>query len=130
MSTDTHITRRQTLAGLRAARTGPGGAPPAGLAAAPPRAAAGILPPEGAEGPYYVNIDKVRRDITEGRPGVPLRLRTYVVDSDTCKPIHNAAVEIWHCDALGVYSDESSENTLSQTWLRGTQVTDSNGLAI
>jgi protocatechuate 3,4-dioxygenase beta subunit len=130
MSKDTHITRRQTLAGLGAAGVGLVAARLAGLDAAPTRAAACILTPEATEGPYYVNIDKVRRDITEGRSGVPLRLRTYVVDSDTCKPIHNAAVEIWHCDALGVYSDESSENTLSQTWLRGTQLTDSNGLAI
>jgi protocatechuate 3,4-dioxygenase beta subunit len=133
MSNDTHITRRQTLAGLGAAGAGLVAARLAGIpgldGAATTRAAACILTPEQEEGPYYVDLNKVRRDITEGRPGVPLRLRTYVVDSDTCKPLKNAAVDIWHCDALGVYSDESNQSTSGQTWLRGVQLTDSNGLA-
>jgi protocatechuate 3,4-dioxygenase beta subunit len=132
MSKDTHITRRQTLAGLGAAGAGLVAARLAGVpgldGAAATRAAACILTPEQEEGPYYVDLNKVRRDITEGRPGVPLRLRIYVVDSDTCKPLKNAAVDIWHCDALGVYSDESNQSTSGQTWLRGVQLTDSNGL--
>jgi hypothetical protein len=132
MSKDTHITRRQTLAGLGAAGAGLVAARLAGIPGldgpATTRAAACILTPEQEEGPYYVDLNKVRRDITEGRPGVPLRLRIYVVDSDTCKPLKNAAVDIWHCDALGVYSDESNQSTSGQTWLRGVQLTDSNGL--
>jgi protocatechuate 3,4-dioxygenase beta subunit len=76
-----------------------------------------------------VDLNKVRRNIVEDRSGVPLRLRIYVVDSSACKPIGNAAVDIWHCDALGVYSDESVQKTSGKTWLRGVQLTDTNGLA-
>jgi protocatechuate 3,4-dioxygenase beta subunit len=133
MSKDKHITRRQALAGLGAAGAGLAAARIAGIpgldGAATTRAASCILTPEQTEGPYYVDINKVRKDITEGRSGVPLRLRIYVVDSDACKPIDGAAVDVWHCDALGVYSDESVENTSGQTWLRGTQLTNSSGLA-
>ena len=39
-----------------------------------------------------------------GKPGLPLQLRIQLVDSKRCEPIENAAVDIWHCDALGVYS--------------------------
>jgi protocatechuate 3,4-dioxygenase beta subunit len=63
-----------------------------------------ILTPEQEEGPYYVDFGKERRDITEGRPGVPLQLRVSLVDSKRCEPLKNAAVDIWHCDAVGVYS--------------------------
>jgi protocatechuate 3,4-dioxygenase beta subunit len=59
---------------------------------------------EQEEGPYYVDDEKLRADITEGRPGVPLKLRIALLDSRTCAPLANAAVDIWHCDALGVYS--------------------------
>lgn len=79
------------------------------------------------EGPYYVNVALVRQDITEGKAGAPLSLTVKLVQAGTCTPIENAAFEIWHCDALGIYSDESVENTLGQTFLRGTQVTDANG---
>lgn len=89
-----------------------------------------VLAPEMTEGPYYVEGDKVRRNITEGKPGVPLALRLTVVDVSTCKPIRNAAVDIWHCDAGGVYSATSVQSTENLTFLRGIQRTDKNGLAI
>ncbi|WP_222870078.1 intradiol ring-cleavage dioxygenase [Actinomadura decatromicini] len=63
-----------------------------------------VLSPESIEGPYYLDYEMVRRNVTEDRPGVPLILRTTVVDSRTCRPIPKAAVDIWHCDAGGVYS--------------------------
>ena len=63
-----------------------------------------MLAPEQTEGPYYIAGEKVRRNITEGRPGRPLALRLAVVDASTCKPIKGAAVDVWHCDALGNYS--------------------------
>jgi protocatechuate 3,4-dioxygenase beta subunit len=62
------------------------------------------LTPEQEEGPYYVDFGKTRRDVTEGKPGVPLRLRIALVDSKRCEPLEAAAVDIWHCDATGVYS--------------------------
>ncbi len=31
-----------------------------------------------------------------------------MIDNETCKPIANAAVDVWHCDALGLYSGYES----------------------
>lgn len=88
-----------------------------------------VLTPEQEEGPFYIELAQVRQDITEDRPGVPLALALTVVDANTCEPIRNAAVDIWHCDALGVYSGEPSEGSEGETYLRGIQMTDRNGLA-
>jgi protocatechuate 3,4-dioxygenase beta subunit len=88
-----------------------------------------VLTPEQEEGPFYIDLAQVRQNIVENRPGVPLALALTVVDSDTCEPIRNAAVDIWHCDALGVYSGEPSEGSEGETYLRGIQLTDGNGLA-
>lgn len=63
-----------------------------------------VLTPEQEEGPYYVDFGKARRDVTEGKPGVPLQLRIALVDAKRCEPLEAAAVDIWHCDATGVYS--------------------------
>ena len=83
-----------------------------------------VLTPETTEGPYFLEGDKVRRNITEGKTGVPLFLRLAVVEVPTCTPIRNAAVDVWHCDARGVYS-----GTQSESFLRGIQRTDRSGLA-
>jgi protocatechuate 3,4-dioxygenase beta subunit len=56
------------------------------------------------EGPYYIDMRKVRRTITEDKAGVPVQLRVALLDAKRCTPLENAAVDIWHCDALGVYS--------------------------
>src|SRR5260221_6066802 len=88
-----------------------------------------VLTPEQEEGPFYIDLAQVRQDIVENRPGVPLALALTVVDSDTCEPIRDAAVDIWHCDALGVYSGEPSEGSEGETYLRGIQLTDGKGLA-
>ena len=86
-----------------------------------------VLTPEQDEGPFYIDFAKVRQDIVEDRPGVPLALVVTVVDSNTCKPIRNAAVDIWHCDALGIYSGEPSEGSEGEAYLRGIQLTDRKG---
>jgi len=88
-----------------------------------------VLAPEQTEGPYYVPNARVRRNITEGRPGAPLHLRLGVVDVSTCKPIKNAAVDIWHADASGIYSGEQVEGTVGQTFMRGVQRTGAGGFA-
>lgn len=62
------------------------------------------LTSETVEGPYYIDADKLRTDITEDRQGIPLLLSLKVIDSETCRPLRDAAVDIWHCDASGVYS--------------------------
>jgi protocatechuate 3,4-dioxygenase beta subunit len=71
--------------------------------------------------------EAVRRNITEGRPGTPLHLRLSVVNASTCRPIKNAAVDVWHADALGVYSGVQGN---TGTFMRGIQRTDANGLAL
>ncbi|MEU5594255.1 intradiol ring-cleavage dioxygenase [Streptomyces sp. NPDC020298] len=62
------------------------------------------LTSELVEGPYYIDADKLRRDVTEDQEGIPLTLTLKVIDSETCKPVRNAAVDIWHCNAVGIYS--------------------------
>jgi len=62
------------------------------------------LTSETTEGPYYIDADKIRQDITEDEEGIPMTLKLKVIDADTCKPVKNAAVDVWHCTALGVYS--------------------------
>lgn len=111
--------------------TTPGGTP--GASAAPGTTAAeaaGVctLTPELTEGPFYLDLDRLRRDITEGRPGVPLTLRTTVVDSRSCAAIADAAVDIWHCDAVGAYSG-FGEGGAETTFLRGVQLTGPDGVA-
>jgi protocatechuate 3,4-dioxygenase beta subunit len=98
-----------------------------------------VVRPQVSEGPYYVDLDLVRSDIRadsaggEPRPGTPLVLSFNVlqVASSGCTPLQSAEVEIWQCDAAGVYSGvrDASFNTVGQTWLRGSQMTDANGVA-
>jgi len=86
------------------------------------------LTPQQTEGPYWVNVNLVRRDITEGKAGVPLRIALRIVSASTCLPIPNAVAEIWHCDASGIYSGVAAQSTTGQTFLRGIQVSDANGM--
>jgi len=98
-----------------------------------------IVRPEVTEGPYYVDEDLNRSDIrsdpTTGavKDGALLALtfRVSEVTSNGCTPLEGAKVEIWHCDAAGVYSDVSDPgfDTSGQKFLRGYQVTDVNGQA-
>ncbi|WP_326666921.1 intradiol ring-cleavage dioxygenase [Streptomyces canus] len=95
------------------------------------------------EGPYYLDGALVRKDITEGKSGVPLTLRLTVVDAtDGCTPVKGAAVEIWHCDAWGYYSgyttanpggsapaeSEDGSTANDNTYLRGYQIANANGV--
>ena len=130
---DAKLTRRGSLAGMAGLLLGLAGwkaaesegAGPAGVASG---AVSCVLTPEQTEGPYYIAGEKYRSNITEGRPGIPLYLRLRVVDASSCKPIAGAAVEIWHADALGVYSGFGA-GAKSRTFMRGIQRTDANGLA-
>ena len=130
---DEPLTRRSTLlrlGGLIAAGLGVDGLHvgdgPAAVAAGSVRC---VLTPEQTEGPYYIPDERVRRNITEGKRGVPLALHPTVVDASTCKAIRNAAVDIWHCDAGGVYSGFGA-GASNRTFLRGIQRTNASGLAI
>ncbi|MEN3281259.1 MAG: hypothetical protein V7607_2399 [Solirubrobacteraceae bacterium] len=84
---------------------------------------------EQEEGPYYLDLDKVRKNITEGRDGIRLDLRIKIVDSTSCDPLKDVAVDIWHCAANGQYSGFSAEGTSGETFLRGVQLTDAEGVA-
>ncbi|GAA1135656.1 protocatechuate 3,4-dioxygenase beta subunit [Kitasatospora gansuensis] len=66
------------------------------------------LSPGTTQGPYYFDADKIRSDIREDREGVKLRIAIRVQDSEACGPLANAVVEIWHCDAAGLYSGAES----------------------
>src|SRR6187549_2046907 len=86
-----------------------------------------VLAPEQTEGPYYVDDAAVRRNVTDGKPGVALTLRLTVVNVANCKPIKGAAAEIWHCDAGGMYSGVQGDTAM---FLRGVQRTDAKGVAL
>jgi protocatechuate 3,4-dioxygenase beta subunit len=94
------------------------------------------LTPEMTEGPYYFDADAIRSDIRENREGTELRLAIRVRDAE-CNPLPNAVVDIWHCDAGGVYSGFESastggapggERTDDERYLRGAQVTNRDGI--
>jgi Dioxygenase len=96
---------------------------------------------ELVEGPYYVALDLLRWNITyvycpiyhfylftnsiirEGtQTGIPMIIIVNVIDYHTCEPVENAAIDIWHANATGVYSHyEVSGNAggATTTFLRG-----------
>ena len=127
------LTRRRSLLGLGglvAAALGAGAAKatedgPAGVASGQVKC---VLTPEMTEGPYYLSGEKLRRDITEGKRGARLDLALTVVDASTCRPIKGATVDIWHCDAGGIYSGFGAGSS-NRTFLRGLQRTDAHGVA-
>jgi protocatechuate 3,4-dioxygenase beta subunit len=126
------LTRRATVLG--------GGAL---IAAAPGlvRAAPAIPPsmcvvtPRTTEGPFWFDPDLNRADIVEDRPGTPLALRIRVVDAgDGCAPISGARVDVWQCDAGGLYSGYSDQgfaggiDVRGEAFLRGWQAADADGM--
>ena len=111
---------------------------------AAPEPAADTLPtcvvrPEMTEGPYFVdeqlNRSDIRSDPSDGsvKEGALLDLtfRVSEVSNSSCNLLEGVFVDIWHCDALGVYSDAQDRgfNTVGQKFLRGYQVTGANGIA-
>ncbi len=91
------------------------------------------ITPQMTEGPYYFDTGQVRRDITEGRPGTPLLVAIQLVEAGSCAPIPDAVVDIWHPDAVGQYSGfrgqgDDNSDTSGESFLRGKQTTDANGL--
>lgn len=91
-----------------------------------------MLSTEVTEGPFYIDPKLIRTDITEGKPGLPMQLRLQVVTVD-CAPVVGARVDVWHCDAQGIYSGVENlgggADTVGQSFMRGTQLTDSAGIA-
>ena len=93
-----------------------------------------VVTPEQMEGPFFTDVRLNRSDIRSDptdksvKEGVPLalNLRVSAVGNAGCTPLAGATVDLWHCDAAGVYS-ESGGNTAGKKFLRGHQVTDANG---
>lgn len=100
-----------------------------------------VVRPEMTEGPYFVdkqlNRSDIRSDPTTGaaKPGAPLVVAFNVsrVSGGQCSPLPGAIVDVWHCDAEGIYSGVIDTgvgfNTVGAKFLRGYQVTDANGVA-
>jgi protocatechuate 3,4-dioxygenase beta subunit len=94
------------------------------------------LIPQETQGPYPLlsildDPNMVRRDITEGRPGVALTLTLKLVDvNNACAPLANAAVYVWHCDKDGLYSgyQQNGNDTRGETFMRGVQLTSAKGI--
>jgi protocatechuate 3,4-dioxygenase beta subunit len=90
------------------------------------------LLPEQTAGPFPLDEQFDRRDITDGVEGQPMRLGFRVVDA-TCAPVAGAAVEVWHCDATGDYSaftdgGGGKDDGSGTTFLRGTQTAGDDGI--
>ncbi|KAI3319108.1 aromatic compound dioxygenase [Xylariaceae sp. AK1471] len=77
------------------------------------------LSPDATEGPFYVEGELVRSDLTKGQTGVPLHLKIRVKDIATCTDIPNVYVEIWRY---------GTGNLHGQTFGRGLQKTDGMGI--
>jgi len=93
-----------------------------------------VLTASLTEGPFFVdeklNRSDIRTDPATGAvsAGTPLALTFNVqrVASNACTPLTGAYLDVWHCDAAGVYSDVSGS---TRKFLRGYQITDANGSA-
>lgn len=108
-----------------------------------------VLAPDTVWGPYGVDGEMVRHDLRElssGQEGIDLYLDFGVIDVETCEPLPNAALTIWNCNSTGYYSSytgvdpdtvelksgwtqRADGTTDDETFLRGIQVTDSEGMA-
>jgi protocatechuate 3,4-dioxygenase beta subunit len=91
------------------------------------------LTPASVPGPFYFDPKLQRADITEGHPGVPLRMRFIVMDAASCTPMSGARVDVWQTRADGYYSgypgqgDKRNVDTSGSTFMRGTQIADARG---
>ena len=135
------LTRREALGLMGAAGVSilAGCAPSAPSAAQGSGAMSCVVRPEQTEGPYFVDTRLDRSDIRpepgDGsvKAGLPLALVLNLsrVTAAGCTPLQGALVDVWQCDALGVYSGVRDTAggfaTQEQKFLRGYQVTDASG---
>jgi protocatechuate 3,4-dioxygenase beta subunit len=99
-----------------------------------------VVRPASTQGPYFVderlNRSDIRSDPSDGsvRKGALLALTLKVsgIAKGSCAPLAGAVVDIWQCDAEGVYSDAKDPryfDTTGKKFLRGYQITDKHGVA-
>lgn len=105
-----------------------------------------VLTPQSVEGPFYFEHKLIRSDIREDQQGTPLILNLRVTDANDCKPVSDAIVSVWQCNAEGYYSGYTFSNPNVATppagstvkvphqdprtperWLRGVLRADENG---
>jgi protocatechuate 3,4-dioxygenase beta subunit len=100
--------------------------PPARAAAS--AAVPGELTAQTTEGPYYLTLDLMRADITEGMAGIPMDIVLTVLDLDG-RPSTGALVDIWHANPDGHYSgfEQPGAAATGKTFLRGTQAVGADG---
>jgi protocatechuate 3,4-dioxygenase beta subunit len=90
-------------------------------------------------GPYPTKSPSsyVRSNIVDGQSGVPLTVKITIANTNnSCAALSGALVDIWHCTAVGYYSEYvvnpgggyTSVDYTSSHFLRGRQTTDSSGL--
>jgi protocatechuate 3,4-dioxygenase beta subunit len=113
--------------------TGVAALPTAAHAAMPERSPShGPMTAQAEEGPYYLPLNLMRADITEGLSGIPIDIRFMVVD-ERGLPYAEALVDIWHCNAQGIYSGfqepdgQAVVDIKGRTFLRGVQPVDGQG---
>ena len=141
------LTRRQALAALGLAGAGLTIVGSAGAAYASTGSTAAstatqalaaidcVAKPEMTEGPYFVdeglNRSDIRTDPSDGSTVVGTRLdvnfSVLQVGTAGCVPLADAIVDIWHCDAFGVYSDVAANDSVGKKFLRGYQVSNAAG---
>jgi protocatechuate 3,4-dioxygenase beta subunit len=98
-----------------------------------------VVRPQQTEGPYFVDTQLERSDLRSDpgskvvQPGMPLRLSFQVsrLSADRCDPMRDVEVELWQCNAQGVYSGvrDPHFDTTGQRFLRGYRITDGKGIA-
>ncbi|KAJ6177844.1 hypothetical protein N7519_008305 [Penicillium mononematosum] len=95
-----------------------------------------ILGPEVTQGPYYVTGELVRKNIAESQEGIPLYMDIQLIDTNTCEPIPEIYMDLWHCNSTGVYSgvvasgngNSDDETNLNTTFNRGVQKSNKEGV--
>jgi protocatechuate 3,4-dioxygenase beta subunit len=127
------LSRREALTVLGAALLGHS------LGALAQERPACVARPQQMEGPFFVETGLDRSDIRSDpgtgavSPGIPLQVtfRVSRVAGGGCAPLAAAHIELWQCNAAGVYSGVNDADTKAagETFLRGYQMTDAAGMA-
>ncbi|MGQ0764832.1 MAG: intradiol ring-cleavage dioxygenase [Gemmatimonadota bacterium] len=100
-----------------------------------------VVRPAQTEGPYFVD-EKLNRSDIRPDPGSDRRTEGWLLDlevhvgrvtGNSCEPLQGALVDLWQCDAVGIYSGVRDTNNLfdtrGQKFLRGHQLTSEDGVA-
>lgn len=104
-----------------------------------------VVRPQQTEGPFFVETQLNRADLRSDpatgliSSGIPLGLSFQILQVGSiqpegnriCAPLPNAVVDVWHCDASGIYSGVRDRrlDTTGQAFLRGYQFTNQDGVA-